>query len=167
MTSVSKYSADSPTCSVEEGDSVGNGRRWRWVERGRTRPLHPCPNRVNQEVQDRTPLRSEALADREHPLHEPRAPSARRPERGLAAHDCLPHGALGGVVRRLDALDAGEGPERRAVLAEILRDLAGGRDWVLDVALQESFEAGPNRCEPSPESVTYEFARAKAVPLRV
>ena len=69
----------------------------------------PSPSFYDK-VEDRPPLRPQALADGEHPLGEARSIGAVRPERPLAPQHALAYGALGGVVRGLDALDLGEGP---------------------------------------------------------
>ena len=60
-----------------------------------------------------SPLRPEALADGEHPLGEARSLGAVRSEGTLAPQHTLAHGVLGCVVRGLDALDLGEGTQRR------------------------------------------------------
>jgi hypothetical protein len=145
---------------------LGSARRRLQWEKGRVAmPSESSADGQRQEVENRSPLCAEALTHRQHPLGEPRTPPTRRSEGGLSPDDGLADGPLGGVVRRLDALDAGERPERRAVLAEVLRDLASGWDGIVDVSPQQILETEPERREPSAEPSSFQFAFAEAVPL--
>jgi len=84
-----------------------------------------------QEVEDRPALRPAALADREHPLGEARAPSTGGAEGVFPPEDCPPHGPLSLV--RSSAASTGS-----ARVRGVMATVRGGFRCLLSVAIDDA-----------------------------
>ena len=127
--------------------------------------LQTSPDRRFEEVKDRALLRSQALAHGQHALGESGAGTARGTVRALPPEDGLAQRPLRRVVRGLDTLDPGERPQRLAVLAQVLRDLARLRDGAVDVSREQAVQSLPDRRDPAAQAVARDLPSSEAVPL--
>lgn len=97
-----------------------------------------CLGHLDQVAEDRAALKPTALADRADPLDPAAAAIRLGAELGLSHDHRVAHGALGGVVGGLDALDLAEGPKRLELAeqagAEVARALLAAAGSALEQA---------------------------------
>ena len=82
---------------------------------------------ISNEGEDVATLLTECRVHGQDSFDEATALFGMRALAGLSTEDAVSHGSLGAIVRRLDALDVEESPERVDAFEEVLAGLGGLR----------------------------------------